>query len=164
MTGGDVSRFSALGARPTRPFLVAVIAVVAWLARAGSIVNFISESVMIGFKLRRGPAFSRALQLPKLFGFKGAHGSFWERTGHFFSHLHLTNAASLYLGLAALAILVLGKIFLKNKPIALFVVIGSIVAAAWTDSMRAAAASLGKCRRCGLPALFRFSGDSLVGH
>src|SRR6187200_2952371 len=36
MTGGDVSRFSALAAGTA--LLVAVIAVVAWLARAGSIV------------------------------------------------------------------------------------------------------------------------------
>src|SRR6478736_5431407 len=47
MTGGDVSRFSALAAGTA--LLVAAIAFLAWLARAGSIVNFISESVMIGF-------------------------------------------------------------------------------------------------------------------
>jgi SulP family sulfate permease len=149
MTGGDASRFSALAAGTA--LLVAIIAVVAWLARAGSIVNFISESVMIGFKC--GVAlFLASTQLPKLFGFKGAHGSFWERAGHFFSHLHLTNPASLYLGLGALAILVLGKIFLKNKPVALFVVIGSIVAAAWTGLDARGVKLLGEVPQ-GLPAL-----------
>jgi MFS superfamily sulfate permease-like transporter len=88
-------------------------------------VNFISESVMVGFKC--GVAlFLASTQLPKLFGFKGGHGSFWERAGDFLSHLHQTNGAALTVGLAALAILVLGKVFLKNKPVALFVVIGGI--------------------------------------
>ncbi len=129
MTGGDMTRFAALAAGTA--LLVAAIAFAAWLAKAGSIVNFISESVMIGFKC--GVAlFLASTQLPKLFGFKGSHGSFWERAGHFFSHLNETNTASLTLGLAALAILLLGKIFLKNRPVALFLVIGSIIAAAYT--------------------------------
>jgi MFS superfamily sulfate permease-like transporter len=68
--------------------------------------------------------------LPKLFGFGGAHGgSFWHRAGHFFSHIRETNSAALTLGLIALAVLILGKIFLKNRPVALFVVVGGIVAA-----------------------------------
>jgi high affinity sulfate transporter 1 len=125
IAGGDTTRFGALAAGTA--LLVALIAFVAWLAKAGSIVNFISESVMVGFKC--GVAlFLASAQLPKLFGFKGGHGSFWERSGHFFSHLDQTNAASLGVGLAALAVLVLGKVFLKNKPVALFVVIGGIVA------------------------------------
>ena len=45
-----------------------------------------------------------------------------------FKHLHETNPASLTIGGAALAVLVLGKVFLKNKPVALFVVVGGIVA------------------------------------
>src|SRR4026208_2233385 len=48
MTGGDTTRFSALAAGTA--LLVAFIAFVAWWTKAGSIVNFISESVMIGFK------------------------------------------------------------------------------------------------------------------
>src|SRR5213076_2834621 len=45
-------------------------------------------------------------------------------------HLRETNEASLLLGLCALALLLLGKRFLKNKPVALFVVIAGILAAA----------------------------------
>src|SRR5437879_11803880 len=72
-------------------------------------------------------------QLPKLFRFKGSHGDFWERSGYFFSHLRDTNMASLLLGLGALAVLLLGKRFLKNKPVALFVVIAGIIAASTMD-------------------------------
>lgn len=127
---GDATRFAALAAGTA--LLVALIALVAWVARAGSIVNFISESVMVGFKC--GVAlFLASTQLPKLFGFKGGHGSFWERAHAFGSNLPDTNFAALLLGFAALTLLVLGKVFLKNKPVALLVVIGSIVFAANFD-------------------------------
>jgi high affinity sulfate transporter 1 len=125
IAGGDVTRFSALAAGTA--ILVAVIALIAWAVRAGAIVNFISESVMVGFKC--GVAlFLASTQLPKLFGFHGAHGDFWENTRYFLAHLSETNLSSLAIGLAALTILILGKVFLKHKPVALFVVIGGIVA------------------------------------
>lgn len=149
LAGGDTSRFGALAAGTA--LLVAVIAFVAWLARAGSIVNFISESVMVGFKC--GVAlFLASTQLPKLFGFKGGHGSFWERAGSFFSHLDQTNKTALGVGLAALVILVLGKIFLKNKPVALFVVIASIFLSAQFDLKQYGVKLLGEVPR-GLPAM-----------
>ena len=125
IAGGDTTRFGALAAGTA--LLVALIAFIAWLAKAGAIVNFISESVMVGFKC--GVAlFLASTQLPKLFGIHGAHGNFWENSGYFLRHLRETNPASLTIGGAALAVLVLGKIFLKNKPVALFVVVGGIVA------------------------------------
>src|SRR5215212_10125330 len=45
IAGGDPARFGALAAATA--LLVALIAFVAWLAAAGGIVNFISESVMV---------------------------------------------------------------------------------------------------------------------
>jgi high affinity sulfate transporter 1 len=126
ITGGNTMRFGALAAGTA--LLVSLIAFVAWLAKAGVLVHFISESVMTGFKC--GVAlFLASTQLPKLFGFHGAHGSFWANTGFFFKHLNETNTTSLFVGGIALALLVLGKIFLKHKPVALFVVIGGIIAA-----------------------------------
>jgi SulP family sulfate permease len=126
ITGGNTMRFAALAAATA--LLVSLIAFVAWLARAGVMVHFISESVMTGFKC--GVAlFLASTQLPKLFGFHGAHGSFWENTGFFLKHVNETNSMSILVGGIALALLVLGKIFLKHKPVALFVVIGGIVAA-----------------------------------
>src|SRR6478609_3806657 len=126
ITGGNSARFGALAA--STALLVSLIAFVAWLAKAGVLVHFISESVMTGFKC--GVAlFLASTQLPKLFGFHGAHGSFWGNTGFFFKHLNETNSMSILVGGIALALLMLGKIFLKHKPVALFVVIGGIVAA-----------------------------------
>jgi high affinity sulfate transporter 1 len=130
LAGGDASRFWALAS--CTALIVGVLAFIAWLAKAGVIVNFISESVLVGFKC--GIAlFIASTQLPKLFGFKGSHGDFWERSDYFFSHLRETNAASLLLGLAALVLLLLGKRFLKNKPVALFVVIAGILVASTMD-------------------------------
>jgi high affinity sulfate transporter 1 len=126
ITGGNTMRFGALAAGTA--VLVSLIAFIAWLAKAGVMVHFISESVMTGFK--SGVAlFLASTQLPKLFGFHSAHGSFWENTGFFFKHLSETNSMSFLVGGIALALLILGKIFLKHKPVALFVVIGGIIAA-----------------------------------
>src|SRR5437016_8351956 len=126
ITGGNSTRFGALAARTA--LLVSLISFVAWLAKAGVLVHFISESVMTGFKC--GVAlFLASTQLPKLFGFHSAHGSFWENAGFFFKHLSETNSISLLVGGIALAFLIIGKVSLKHKPVALFVVIGGIVAA-----------------------------------
>src|SRR5881392_3248012 len=149
IAGGDTSRFSALAAGTA--VLVACIAFIAWLVKAGSIVNFISESVMVGFKC--GVAlFLASTQLPKLFGIHGAHGNFWVNSRNFLKHLNETNSTSLTIGGIALALLVLGKIFLKNKPVALFVVIGGIVASAWLGLETRGVKLLGEVPQ-GLPAL-----------
>jgi sulfate permease, SulP family len=122
---GDTARFGVLAA--CTALLVSLIAFIAWLVRAGSIINFISESVMVGFKC--GVAlFLASTQLPKLFGVPGAHDNFWKNSRTFLENLGQTSPASLTVGGIALAVLVLGKIFLKNKPVALFVVVGGILA------------------------------------
>ena len=163
IAGGDTSRFGVLAAATA--VLVAVMFFVAWLARAGAIVNFISESVMIGFKC--GVAlFLASSQLPKLFGIHGAHGNFWKNTGSFFAHLSDTNLTSLSIGGAALLVLILGKIFLKNKPVALFVVAGGILASGWLGLEARGVKLLGNVPEglppIGLPALQWSDWDELL--
>jgi len=149
IANGDKTRFAALAAGTA--LLVGLIAFIAWLAKAGVIVNFISESVMTGFKC--GVAlFLASTQFPKLFGFHGAHGSFWQNSGYFFTHLNETNPTALTVGLTALSVLILGKIFLKNKPVALFVVIGGIVAASVLNLSSRGVSLLGDVPQ-GLPPL-----------
>ena len=127
ISGGDPARHAALASLTA--LLVAAIAFVAYAFRAGAIVNFLSETVLVGFKC--GVAFFLAsTQLPKLFGFSGGHGGdFWHRMAVFFRGLPETNLTALTLGLAALVLLLLGKSVLKNRPVALVVVILGIVAA-----------------------------------
>lgn len=128
LSGGDTARFAQLAA--TTAVLIAAIAWFSWLVRAGAIVRFISEGVMVGFKC--GVAlFLASTQLPKLCGFHGSHGDFWKKSGHFLTHLHETNAAALAIGGAALAILVVGRIWFSNKPVAMVVVAAGIVVSSW---------------------------------
>src|SRR5260370_21854241 len=69
MTGGNTTRFGALPAGTA--LLVSLIAFIPWLAKAGVMVHFSSESVMTGFKC--GVAlFLASPQLPMLFGFHSA--------------------------------------------------------------------------------------------
>jgi len=163
LSGGDPSRFGALAAGTA--LLVAALAFLAWLVRAGVIVNFISETVLVGWKA--GVAlFIGSTQLPKLFGLAGGHGDFWERLSGFFAHLHETNATALTMGVAALAVLVLGRMFLKNRPVALLVVIGGVVAAALTDAGALGVKLLGTVPQglppLGLPALHRADLNELL--
>src|SRR4051794_31129724 len=126
MSGGDPARHAALAAGLT--LLLALIAVLAWLIRAGNAVAFFSETVLIGFKT--GLAFYLAsTQLPKLFGFKGTQGDFWDRTFYFIHHLPDTQPTALAIGASALAILIAGRLWFKRLPTAFLVVIGGILAA-----------------------------------
>ena len=71
LSAGDPSRHAAMAACVA--LIVAAIALIAWLVRAGNAIAFVSETVLVGFKC--GLAFYLAsTQLPKLFGFKGTHG------------------------------------------------------------------------------------------
>jgi high affinity sulfate transporter 1 len=149
LANGDAARMAALAT--CTALLVALIALLIWAFRGGSVVNFVSETVLIGFK--GGVAlYLASTQLPKLLGIKGAHGDFWERSGHILSHLGETHRASLLLGLAALALLLCGKFLLPNRPVSLFVVIGGIVAASQLALGEAGVKLLGDVPR-GLPAL-----------
>lgn len=92
-----------------------------------SLVNFISETILLGFKA--GAALTIALtQLPKLFGVKGGGEHFFERLVILGGQLLDTNLAVLALGLTALAVLLMGERLLPGKPVALFVVVSSIIA------------------------------------
>ena len=130
LSGGDMARHVALSM--SAAILVGVMALAAWAARAGVIVNFVSETVLVGFKC--GIAFVLASsQLPKLLGFSGGHGSFWERLAHIIEHIGETHANSLLLGVVALIILLAGKKLFPGKPVALVVVIAGIAATSLLD-------------------------------
>jgi high affinity sulfate transporter 1 len=147
ISGGDPARHAALAA--CTALMVAALAFTAYAVRAGALVNFFSETVLVGFKC--GVAlFLASTQLPKLFGFGGSHGDFWDRMGHFVRGLGETNPTSLMLGLAALAFLLLGKTILKNRPVALVVVIAGVLAARWFHLDQRGVALLGEVPQ-GLP-------------
>jgi high affinity sulfate transporter 1 len=107
--------------------LTAGLFVLAWLLRLSVIVNFISESILTGFKA--GAALSIIVtQLPKLFGVPGGGADFFSRLGLILRQLGEANPAVLAVGAAAVALLMLGNKFFPGRPVALVVVVGSLVA------------------------------------
>src|SRR5436190_5134023 len=130
LAAGDPARHAALAA--CLALMVGAIAIAAWLVRAGSAIGFFSETVLVGFKAGLA-LYLASTQLPKLFGFSGSHGDFWERIGHFAGHIGETHPTALVTGLAALALLVAGKLWLRNRPVAFFVVAAGILAARLFD-------------------------------
>ena len=130
LSQGDQARHVALSMGAA--VLVGLFGIAAWATRAGVVVNFVSETVLIGFKC--GIAFVLAsTQIPKLFGFPGGEGGFWPRLAHIFEHIGETHGVALALGVAALMILVAGKMLLPGKPVALAVVALGIVATSILD-------------------------------
>ncbi|WER50613.1 SulP family inorganic anion transporter [Cupriavidus sp. WKF15] len=124
MAGGDPARWTSIAALTA--LLIAAMCVVAWLLRLSSLVNFISETILLGFKA--GAALTIALtQLPKLFGVKGGGESFFERISILAGQIPDTNLAVLAFGLVALAVLLMGEKFLPGRPVALLVVVVSII-------------------------------------
>ena len=102
------------------------MSVLAWALRLSTLVSFISETILLGFKA--GAALTIAMtQLPKLFGVPGGGEHFFERVWTLGSQLGDTNVAVLGFGLTALALLLVGEKALPGRPIALFVVAISIV-------------------------------------
>jgi len=124
MAGGDAARWASIAALTA--LLVGVMCLLAWAARLSSLVNFISETILLGFKA--GAAVTIALtQLPKLFGVKGGGETFFERVSLLAGQLPDTNLVVLGFGLAVIAVLMLGEKFLPGRPVALLAVIVSII-------------------------------------
>ena len=124
MAGGDPERWTQIAALVA--LLFAAMSLIAWALRLSSIVNFISETILLGFKA--GAALTIAMtQLPKLFGVPGGGDSFFERVWKLGSQIPDTNPAVLAFGLTAIVLLVAGEKLLPSRPIALLVVIASIV-------------------------------------
>lgn len=125
MAGGDPQRWADIAALTALVF--AGMSVLAWALRLSTLVSFISETVLLGFKA--GAALTIAMtQLPKLFGVPGGGEHFFERIAVLAGQLGDTNLAVLAFGLAAITTLLLGEKFLPGRPVALFVVAVSIIA------------------------------------
>ncbi|WP_239643421.1 SulP family inorganic anion transporter [Natronococcus jeotgali] len=130
VAGGNSASYASLVTVTT--ILVGVFAVLAWVFRLGFLVNFISGSVLTGFSA--GAAlYILSTQLNKLFGIEGSgSGAFFEET--FFgriwytgTHLAEANPETVAVGVAGIALLVLGERYLPHAPNTLFVVVLSIV-------------------------------------
>ena len=123
MAGGDVSLYAAMSAMTAG--MVGMICLVAWIMRLSTFVNFISESILLGFKA--GAALSIAsMQFPKLFGVDGGGDNFIERVMIVARHLGDANPVVIALGVGSLVVLLVGERLFPGRPLALVVVALSI--------------------------------------
>jgi high affinity sulfate transporter 1 len=130
LSNGDTLRQAHLAM--TVAVLTGLIGVVAWALRLGSITNFVSETILSGFKVGAGLVIA-STQLPKLFGIHSGGSNFFSRIIEVLKHLAETNPFTLTIGLVALGLLVLGERLLPRRPIALLVVALSIVVTSFSS-------------------------------
>ncbi len=128
MAAGNVQRQSHLAAGVA--ILAGIIGLICWLLRLGNLANFVSETILSGFKVGAGLVIA-STQLPKLFGIASGGSSFFSRIMQLVKHLPETHVPTLMVGAGALLLLILGEKFLPNRPIALFVVAISIAVMTW---------------------------------
>lgn len=124
MANGDTQRWADIASLTALVF--AVMAVLAYFLRLSGIINFISETVLVGFKA--GACLTIGLtQLPKLFGVKGGGENFLERLIAIVQQIPDTNTTVFIFGISAIAILIAGEKLLPGRPVAIVVVIASII-------------------------------------
>jgi high affinity sulfate transporter 1 len=125
LAAGDANRLVSL-ASLTAIFMAGVF-LLAWLLRLSVLVNFISESILTGFKAGAALVIA-ATQFPKLLGVRGGGDDFFERVWLIGQQLGSTHLITLAVGLAAIGLLVAGSRLLPGRPVALVVVLLSLVA------------------------------------
>jgi len=128
MAAGDAQRQTHLAAGVA--ILAGIIGVICWLLRLGNLANFVSETILSGFKVGAGLVIA-STQLPKLFGISSGGGNFFQRIIQLVKHLPDTHMPTLMVGVGALLLLILGEKFLPSRPIALFVVAIAIAVMNW---------------------------------
>jgi high affinity sulfate transporter 1 len=114
----DISSLTAL--------VFAGMSIMAYLLQLNSIINFISETVLLGFKA--GAAITIGMtQLPKLLGVAGGGTTFFERLTKLIHQLPDTDFMVLGFGLLAILLIYGGEKFLPGKPVTIIVVALSII-------------------------------------
>jgi high affinity sulfate transporter 1 len=124
LSGGDTQRWIDLASLTALVF--AAMSVLAYILRLDSIINFISETVLTGFKA--GAALTIMLtQLPKLFGVAGGGSNFFDRLLTLGRQVPGTNFHVLIFGVIAFLLILSGEKYFRGKPVAIYVVILSIL-------------------------------------
>ncbi|HWT08623.1 MAG TPA: SulP family inorganic anion transporter [Roseomonas sp.] len=126
MAGGDAARYAAIASLAA--FAVALLCLLGWALRLSVLVKLISDSILVGFKAGAGITIA-VTQLPALFGVPGGGHNVIERIVLLTGQLPGFSVPTLMVGLAALALLVLGGRMLPGRPVALGVVVLSIAVA-----------------------------------
>jgi sulfate permease, SulP family len=125
MADSDALRYAQIAS--LAGFTMALLCLIAWLLRLSTLVKLISDSILVGFKAGAGLTIATT-QLPSLFGVPGGGHNFLERVVLLAGQLGQINYLVLALGVIAIILLLFGERLLPGKPVALGVVVLSIIA------------------------------------
>ena len=126
MAPGDAHRYAQIASLTA--LTVAVLCLIAWALRLSALVRLISNSILIGFKA--GAALAIAItQVPNLLGVAGGGHNFFERAVLLVGQIADTQGVVLALSVVAILLLLIGDRRFPGKPVALGVVVLSILAA-----------------------------------
>jgi high affinity sulfate transporter 1 len=126
LAAGDAVRYAQIAGLAA--FAVALLCLIAWLFRLSMLVRLVSDSILVGFKAGAGLTIVMT-QLPSLFGVAGGGRNFFDRAVKLAAQLGDTHVIVLAIGLAAIALLLIGARFLPGRPVGLAVVVLSIFTA-----------------------------------
>ncbi|MBS7255304.1 SulP family inorganic anion transporter [Flavobacterium branchiicola] len=150
MAHGNLQRWCEIASLTALVF--AVMAIIAYLLRLSGIINFISETVLVGFKA--GAAITIGLtQLPKLFGVQGGGNNFIERIVTIFQQIPEMNTIVFIFGISAIILLIVGEKMAPGRPIAILIVILSIILISTTSLAHCGFKTVGVLPT-GLPKLY----------
>jgi len=124
MANGDPQRWADIASLTALVF--AGMSIAAYVLRLSGVINFISDTVMLGFKAGAALAIA-ATQLPKLFGVPGGGENFFDRLVVLSQQWPQYNYYVLGFGLAVLILLFIGEKLLPGRPIAILLVVASIL-------------------------------------
>ena len=153
---GDIAQQAALAA--TVALLVAGMFGLAWLLRLSVLANFVSESILTGFKAGAAIVIA-STQLPKLFGVPGGGENAFQRVGGLLVNLGATEPATLAVGLTAILLLLAGEKWLPGRPAALGVVVLALLGMSFTPLGHAPIA-VGTPLQRGLPEISSLALDT----
>jgi sulfate permease, SulP family len=124
---GDAATFAALSA--ALALVVAVVFAAAGLLRLGGVSDLISKPILVGFLFGLGMTIAVG-QLPKLLGVKGGSGNFFPKLWDLLGQLDETSGATLAVGAASVAVLVVLRRRAPTLPSSLIVLVAGIAVSA----------------------------------
>lgn len=129
MSKGDPQRWADIASFTALVF--AGMSILAYFLRLNFIINFISDTVMLGFKAGAALAIATT-QLPKLFGVTGGGESFFTRLIALIQQWPEYNYYVLSFGIIVLVLLFMGEKHFPGRPVAILLVVVSILAISFT--------------------------------
>lgn len=129
MADGDTQRWADIASGTALVF--AILSLLAYLLRLSNAINFISDTVLLGFKAGAALAIA-STQLPKLFGVSGEGINFFDRLLVLWQQWPQYNYYVFGFGLVALILLFIAEKKFPGRPIALWVMVVSILVISFT--------------------------------